>query len=845
MLRTHRWCGIAALLSFGICSLQTLGQCTSGWLPGAPAGDIFPSSLIEWDPDGAGPKQSVLFAAGHVPVAGPLVCKNVAVWDGVEWGTLGSPPDSKYLLATTIWNGNPVISVDSEPTGVFPRRTRVFRWSGTSWLPLDGVFDGSVLAMASFRGDLIVAGDFSKVGTTTVKSIARWSGTSWQPLGAGMNNTVTRLIVFGGNLIAGGGFSAPANGIAAWNGTSWSGLAGGGGYVDEMIEYNGRLAVSGLITSPAPGVALWNGSTWQAIGFANSVGRPHPSSLGIIDGNLVANGIRDINVSPVSAVTSTWNGASWTDLTANDNEFVPMYKFASFRGIPVAVGARNQDGQYSLLLRPTSVWSPITPPAPAVPDSAMATTSLGVIDYSISGKYDQTRIQFRCWNGESWRTMGRDMLGNAVTVCEFRGTVYAFVGVWNPSVGMVSAKFLRWSGEGWDAISDPEANIPAYFPSNMVVWNDRLVVTNGMMPHDSPAMWDGTRWSAMPRTGISAVYCGAVVNGELYLGGSNGSYSTVANVKKWNGALWESVGTVLGDTVFSMCAYQGRLVASGSFRKRDTTNSLQIGITMYDGTSWVPLGAGLGAVADGSFGVKSVRTYNGRLIAGGDFWTSGTATVEGIAEWDGAKWMPFGGGVHDAGISAGNVRSLAEYQGELLAKGKFRSAGQVVSEDFARFSDSMVPFIARQPMSQRLYVGESIQLDAIPATGYPVTELFWTRNGTRLLDGATPAGSLISGSASASLQIRNATTMDSGEYRLTARSSCGDGVSMPAQVQVVTCDCPADFDRSGGTPDSKDIDGFFSAWLQGDPSADTDCSGGTPDTSDIGTFFTAWLAGGC
>jgi uncharacterized repeat protein (TIGR01451 family) len=59
------------------------------------------------------------------------------------------------------------------------------------------------------------------------------------------------------------------------------------------------------------------------------------------------------------------------------------------------------------------------------------------------------------------------------------------------------------------------------------------------------------------------------------------------------------------------------------------------------------------------------------------------------------------------------------------------------------------------------------------------------------------------------------------------------------------CPCSADFDGSGGTPDSTDIDAFFTAWLLGDAPADADCSGGTPDSTDIDVFFTQWLNGGC
>jgi hypothetical protein len=64
-------------------------------------------------------------------------------------------------------------------------------------------------------------------------------------------------------------------------------------------------------------------------------------------------------------------------------------------------------------------------------------------------------------------------------------------------------------------------------------------------------------------------------------------------------------------------------------------------------------------------------------------------------------------------------------------------------------------------------------------------------------------------------------------------------------VGIVPCPCVADFDASGGTPDTTDIDAFFVSWLAGQPEADADCSGGTPDSSDITVFFEQWLAGGC
>jgi hypothetical protein len=58
-----------------------------------------------------------------------------------------------------------------------------------------------------------------------------------------------------------------------------------------------------------------------------------------------------------------------------------------------------------------------------------------------------------------------------------------------------------------------------------------------------------------------------------------------------------------------------------------------------------------------------------------------------------------------------------------------------------------------------------------------------------------------------------------------------------------TSPCAGDFDLSGGTPDSGDIEAFFTVWLAGGARADVDGSGGTPDSGDVAAFFTAWLAG--
>ena len=75
---------------------------------------------------------------------------------------------------------------------------------------------------------LVVAGQFTLAGSTTVNRIAAWDGNSWQPLGSGVGNTVRALTVYNGDLIAAGEFTTAGGStryrIAKWDGTAWQGL---------------------------------------------------------------------------------------------------------------------------------------------------------------------------------------------------------------------------------------------------------------------------------------------------------------------------------------------------------------------------------------------------------------------------------------------------------------------------------------------------------------------------------------------------------------------------------------------------------------------------------------------
>lgn len=96
-------------------------------------------------------------------------------------------------------------------------------------------------------------------------------------------------------------------------------------------------------------------------------------------------------------------------------------------------------------------------------------------------------------------------------------------------------------------------------------------------------------------------------------------------------------------------------------------------IAAWDGSRWVALGAGL----DGQ--VESLALFQGRLIAGGRFNTSGGNAIGGLAEWTGSEWRAFAGGVRR---SQGDtwVKSVSVDGNKVYVAGNFDRVGEVGSE---------------------------------------------------------------------------------------------------------------------------------------------------------------------
>ena len=97
------------------------------------------------------------------------------------------------------------------------------------------------------------------------------------------------------------------------------------------------------------------------------------------------------------------------------------------------------------------------------------------------------------------------------------------------------------------------------------------------------------------------------------------------------------------------------------------------GVAKWDGMTWTDLGNEFGQR------VMSLAEYNGELYAGGRFNWIGTDSIRYVAKWDGQAWVPVGEGFDD------EVESLVVYNGELYAGGDFWMSGQDSVRNIARW----------------------------------------------------------------------------------------------------------------------------------------------------------------
>lgn len=260
-------------------------------------------------------------------------------------------------------------------------------------------------------------------------------------------------------------------------------------------------------------------------------------------------------------------------------------------------------------------------------------------------------------------------------------------GAFTTAGGMSANRIAAWNDSAWTPLGtgfDYGAFSLTVFDSTLIA-GGRLTTAGGVSA-SGIAAWDGLSWAPLgtgldkpgdvARVHTLTVFDTKLIAGGIFTVAGGVSASCIAS---WNGSSWAPLGTGMGypassSGVFTLTVFVNHLIAGGWF---STAGGVAVNnIAAWDGSSWMPLGTGLNNI------VQAFTVYKGKLIAGGEFSTAGGVSANHIAAWDGSSWTPLGTGIN------GNIYALTVYDNKLIAGGEFSTAGGVAANRIATWDGS-------------------------------------------------------------------------------------------------------------------------------------------------------------
>ncbi|MFD3443307.1 hypothetical protein ACFDTO_01750 [Microbacteriaceae bacterium 4G12] len=621
-----------------------------------------------------------------------------AVGGDEAWSTrfgatnVGSRPEVVAVTGDTVYIGGDFAGpMAGMPEGTY---NRIAAWDGLAWQRMGAGLDGIVHAIAVVGQDVYVGGDFSIAGGKAVANhLARWDGATWFAVAGGVANSETptiatvrglasdgrRLYVAGVfDSVGSGAAAVPARGFAVLDlGTgTWSSPEGGLGFLGRQGEGRvvavlaGRVFVGGYFDAagsvPASSLAALDPETgtWSAVGegirsgeFVGSVESlavDDASATLFIGGTFTSAG--PVATSGVATLSGDTYGTLGAFLRFGDASTAGVFALAFAGGRLYAGGEFTAAGNAA-----ASHW--------AVHDGA---------EWSVPGEGVDNVVRGLAAYGDS-----------VVVVGDFQ-----YSGAFRLSYGGI------WTDDGWQTFGEGLSYDP-YADGNVYALLDTEtgVVAGGYFDQAGPvtvgsiATWTGSEWQAMAGglRGVNAlaqVYAMARLGEDLYVTGSfaTAGAGTAANIARWDGTAWSSLGSGLNGTGYALAVLGGRLYVGGRFSAAGTTAANGVAVWDPATSTWSALGNAPG-YDDAVLGLAAIGDRH--LVIGGRFHAfraGGRDLIRGLngltafdTQAEIAPDAPLDGYLLLAGVQQssgpGTIRALHVHGGDLYVGGTFDTAG--------------------------------------------------------------------------------------------------------------------------------------------------------------------------
>ena len=622
------------------------------------------------------------------------------------------------------------------------------RWDGSRWsAPLSNLervtyrtFDGSIISMTVFNGELIAGGYFNRIDGNRIVNLASYDGSSWHDIGANFadetNEYIQIVVVYNNSLIVGGRFTSVGGKnismLAAWDGSEYSSLNVPIEPISDtlpsfyfMASYDNKLYVSGEYISSLGGYMLcYNGSSWS-VAFDESGGTPalRPTNeiweMEEYDNKLVAYGKFKLANDLEVFTTASWDGVSWTEMGYRDYQIDELCVQNDSLIASIESNLYYWDGLD---------WEQIATPS--------VYYSLDMISYNnniyVAGNLINAGIVHDVigkWDGAELLPLeikpgkGLDLTGRRLLVYDNQlicGGDFYETGL------QLQHHIAAYDGTSWASLGDAMSQLPYWFITTMYEYDGKLLVSGY---DNDPVMlyqWDGQNWTEYLTGGIYdraediTEYNGmlVMVGNVDYFDGLNYSYNIIGydGVSKHtfgSGTLGDAMSPNSQNRVTSVEVFDNKLVIGGCFSYVDSvymprfaawdgaswsdlgfpyTNwgwiyDLEVhdgylyiagnNLARFDGVTWELIGNVSGAVYDMYFDGPN-------LIVGGSFTSINGVSANNIAVYDGNSWGNFGSGID------GEVNAIHKFNDKYYFTGNFDVAGDKVSTFIAVWEGGLV-----------------------------------------------------------------------------------------------------------------------------------------------------------
>jgi trimeric autotransporter adhesin len=472
--------------------------------------------------------------------------------------------------------------------------------------------------------------------------------------------------------------------LRLWDGWQWSSFAqfygaSSGTIIYDLAFAGNALYAAGSFTNVngvvANGLAKWDGTSWGGVGnFAGLV-----TGLTVDGGNLYASGIftNPAAGGVIATNIAYWDGSAWHAL-----------------GNGLGIVSGNGYGVHSTLVQNGLVYA------------------AGL--FTNSGPQSITNVAV--WDGNTWSALGGGV-NNLAEAMVMEGSDLYVCGAFTQAGGTAASLVARWDGANWFALGGGLSGSIVYSVASLngSLYAAGIFTTAGGVHATNVAVWNGSTWAPLG-AGISANGTRVFATGtNVFVGGNFlAAGNKIANtLASWDGVEWNTIGTPgrLNGASSTVRAFAGdgtNVYAGGNFTLVGQTNASMV--ARFDGTSWSPLGSGVGVANLPVVNALAMGT-NGDVYAGGSFTFAGNVSTINIAHWDGANWSALGNG------PGGVVASITVRTDGVYAAGAPQSGSSYGSPFLMRWDgaswQSVLNYNSDDTFIQFLITDSSIGMDAV------------------------------------------------------------------------------------------------------------------------------------